>query len=481
MSDFTDELAFARSATDPETYMDRIKTAVRHEFGRIDEAAQLEDTLYFNHSAVPDFVIRWPDRAERRLYLRNSYESIVAGNDAVRFNYSQPVVLALQSPAQKGTRTDEMIRRQSQAAPQTLIAGPDALDTMTDVVTQANKSPSPVATLVRTNLPRGGRGLLTPTVVEDLLNLGSNADPQHMTPVSERLSENFLPDTAARIARTANLVELAFGKDFTALSLSSASDLSQDEVQALLPWLLKHPDTTRDARFWQYIGSMLDLNGVIAYRHVLADLDLTPLVAANLVQWSGKRAYIGLENIPPDNATEAERAIRADGVWALLGSSLGINSGSRRLHLAPSGNAIRGRGGVSAVLWDELASTLGDYNVVSASLRGVTRSIVINAEQSSDVSGDVATFASSVDDTYYVRNVALALPSARDDDELTEVVVNFDTSIVSSERPVPLLTLTKVALEVLAYQDQEHPWVIPGLTTQTEIQVHKSPDGGSPG
>ncbi|WP_310773402.1 hypothetical protein [Mycobacterium sp. Z3061] len=479
MSDFTSELAFARTATDPEIYIERIKLAVRNEFGRIDDAAQLEDTLYFNHSAVPDFVIRWPDRSERRLYLRNSYESIVAGNDAVRFNDSQPVLLALHSSEEKPAPTAE-ISQQSQAAPQTLIAGPDAFDMMTDTVTQGETSESPVATLVRTNLPRGGRGLLTPALVEELLNIGTPASPKDKAPISERLSENFLPEAAARIARTANLVEIAFGEDFSALPEPSTASLSQDEVQTLLPWLLTRPDTTRDPRFWQYIGSMLDLTDVIAYRDALANVDLTPLISSNLRKWSGKRAFIGLENIPPENATAAETAIRADGVWGLLGSTLGINSGGRRLHLAPSGYEIRGRGGMSGVLWDDLAGTLGEYDVVSANLRGVSRSIIIHAEQSADVSADVATFASSVDDTYYVRNVTLALPSANEDAALTEVAVNFDTSIVASERPVSLMTLTRIALGVLAYQDQQHTWAIPGLPEIDDTKTIESSDANPP-
>ncbi|TDZ96335.1 hypothetical protein [Mycobacteroides salmoniphilum] len=456
MSEFTEELGFARSADDPDTYISRVKLAVRHEFERIDEGATLEDTAYFNHSAVPDFIINWPDKTKRHLYLRDSYESMVAGNDAVRFNRSKPVLLALNNALELSPTGDENadIAEQSDAAPETLITEPQVLDKVIGSADPQEAQLSPLATLVRANLARGGRGLLTPERVEKLLNIGADSDDDSHEPYADRLAESFLPDSAARIARTADLIEVALTGDLTALPSSDTKALNVSEVRTLLPWLLTNPNTTSDPAFWRHIGALLSFTDLVQARESLSNINLTPLVTANLEAWTGRRAYIGLENIPTENASESEILARAEGIWALLGSTLGVNFGGNRLHLAPSGNEIRGRGGSTAVLWQDVAPALSSFSVLSVSLKGVTRSIAINAEQSTDVSGDVEEVTSSVDDVYYVRNVGLGFPvpsPAGDGSDIADVQVNFDTSIVESDRVVPLTVLADVALSVLRY------------------------------
>lgn len=461
MSQFTDELSFARSSEDPDTYISRVKLAVRHEFERIDEGAILEDTSYFNHSAVPDFVIKWPDKVKRHLYLRDSYDSMVAGNDAIRFNRSKPVLLALNNAPESSTAGPDNadIADQSDAAPETLITEPQVLDKVIGSTSTEDAQLSPLATLVRANLARGGRGLLTPERVEKLFKIGAD-DPNEDShePYADRLAESFLPESAARIARTADLIEAALTGDVTSLASSDAKALNVSEVRTLLPWLLTNPNTTMDPVFWGHIGAMLSFSDLVQARESLSNINLTPLVTANLEIWTGRRAYIGLENIPTENASESEILARADGVWALLGSTLGVNFRGNRLHLAPSGTELRGRGGSTAVLWEDVAPTLTSFSVLSVSLKGVTRSIAINAEQSTDVSGDVDEVTSSVDDVYYVRNVGLGFPvpsAAGASADIADVQVNFDTSIVESDRVVPLSVLADVALSLLRHGRSE--------------------------
>jgi hypothetical protein len=460
MTTFLDEITAARTTTDPESYIDQVKRAVRNEFARIDDSAVLDDTLYFNHSAVPDFVIRWPDRTERRLYLRNSFESIVASGDAVRFNPSKPVVLALSMDE----RTDvvEDMAEQSRSAPDTLVSNAKAFDAIAEVpgqedVGHARRSAgerNPVAGLIRSNLARGGRGLLTADRVSDLLIV----PPEPNVPVSsyvERLEQNFSPESVARISQTALLVQVALSGDVSILGdeKTPITKLSITELGDILPWMLDNPAVTDQLEFWQAIGSVVNFVDLMRMRESLEGLDLTRLVKANLSNWSGKRAYIGLESLAPDNASDDSVKIREDGVWSIIGPTLGVNFEGSRLHLAPTGASIRGRDGRSAVLWQDLSAALADFKVSSVKLRGIARSIRINAEESDDVSQDIDAVTGLVDDTYYVGRLGLSFPVTDEADASAGVDVDFDSLIISSERPVALLNLAAAALRLLRYQD----------------------------
>ncbi|WAC93569.1 hypothetical protein [Mycobacterium sp. Aquia_213] len=460
MSTFEEEIVAARATIDPDSYISQVKTAVRNEFARIDDSAVLDDTNYFNHSAVPDFIIEWPDRSKRRLYLRNSYESIVASGDAVRFNPSKPVVLALSSDDHQGLV--EGIAQQSQAAPETLISNATALDAITEGAdrdrTKGDRSArnqNPVAELIRSNLARGGRGLLTVDRVSDLLDVQPPDPSQSAESYLKRLEKNFSPESVARISQTALLVQVSLSGDVSKLAdnRSAAANLTVTEIGNVLPWVLENPGVTDEPDFWEYLGSIVGFAHLLQMRDSIEGRDLSRLVRANLSRWSGKRAYIGLESLAADNPSEEELKVREDGVWSIIGPTLGVNFQGSRLHLAPSGTAIRGRDGKSAVLWPDLSVALSSFKVSAVNLKGIARSIQINAEESDDVSEDIDAVTNSVDDTYYVGRLGLAFPAADEDGANAPVEVNFDSSIVASERPVSLFSLALAALRLLRYRE----------------------------
>ena len=65
--DFLESLRSAMDTTDQFAYIERVKRVVHRELEGLDPTAQIADTKYFNHSAIPDFILRWPgERGERR-------------------------------------------------------------------------------------------------------------------------------------------------------------------------------------------------------------------------------------------------------------------------------------------------------------------------------------------------------------------------------------------------------------------------------
>ncbi|MGX9789631.1 hypothetical protein [Mycobacterium sp. MMS18-G62] len=462
MTGFADEIAAARETTDPNSYITQVKLAVRKEFARIDDTAQLDDTQYFNHSAVPDFIIKWPDHTERRLYLRNSFASIVASGDAVRFNSAKPVVLAISSDDRDDRRDSKNdIAEQSRSAPDTLISDVTAFDAIVETpdgqsggTSEPARRGNPVAELIRVNLARGGRGLLTAQRVSELLDV-QPPDPGQPDSYLQQLEQNFSPESVARISQTAVLVQVALSGDVSNLSAvdATSADLSTAEILSILPWALENPDVTDDPAFWRYIGSVISFAAVMNAKDILEGRDLTRLVKANISAWSGKRAYIGQENLPPQNPSDDDVRVREDGIWSILGPTLGANFRGLRLQLAHTGTALRGRDAKSAVQWADLASALSNFNVSSVNLKGIARSININAEESPDVSHDIDVITRSVDDTYYVAKLGLVFPAADEQAANASVDVNFDHSIISSEKPVALYNLAAAALRLLRYRE----------------------------
>lgn len=74
MESLSEAVLSAESEIDPFVYMRKMKSAVIESLAELDSTAEIEDTHYFNHSAVPDLLLRWRDgRGERPIYLRRRH------------------------------------------------------------------------------------------------------------------------------------------------------------------------------------------------------------------------------------------------------------------------------------------------------------------------------------------------------------------------------------------------------------------------
>jgi hypothetical protein len=372
------------------------------------------------------------------------------------------MILAIASSrGDDSANSEKDIAEQSRSAPDSLISDVGALDALADTTVgltrglpTSGRNENPIAELIRVNLARGGRGLLTAQRVSKLLDV----QPPHTDQPDlylEQLEQNFSPESVAKIAQTATLLQVALSGDASGLNSEDAAfaGLGKEEILSVLPWVLENPNVTDEPEFWTYIGSVLSFAEIMNSRELFSGLDLTRLVKANMFTWSGKRAYIGLESLSSDNATEDEIRVREDGVWSIIGPTLGANFQGSRLQLAHTGTALRGRDSKSAVQWIDLTSSLSDFNVSSVNLKGIARSININAEESSDVSHDIDLITRSVDDTYYVAKLGLEFPAADAQATNASVDVNFNHSIISSEKSVALYRLAVAALRILRYRD----------------------------
>jgi hypothetical protein len=450
MTQLTDRLQSIRNNYTGLDYIAHVKTAVADEMCMLDPTMRLVDTHYFNHSAIPDFVIGWPhERAERRIYLRGSYASIVALDDVQNLQTGDPILLSL-TPEQHFAEPDltigpDEIRSAASSAAHTLVTDAAAVAGIaeSDVVDS-----SPLAALVRANFARGGRGLIDVERANALVSVGNGPGG-----VTAELESSFFNDAVVRMRRTAELIALSregqFERRVADIGVASGR-LSRAEMEQLVPWLLNDPDTTRDARFWRYLGSLMTFQDLESLCDLVGAADLTPLVMSNSTEWFSSRGYLGLAIAPDDRAEDATD----EGVWRFRGKVVGVDVGTSRLQISTDGRTLKGRANSRLPLWSDIAPILPRFRLQEVGLRGVDRSISVSAEQSDNITEDVESIARSVDDRYYVSE--LKVRYHRPDAEPAIGDVLFDRGIVSSgSHELKLREIAELCASFLGYADPE--------------------------
>ncbi|TFC94398.1 hypothetical protein E3T28_15220 [Cryobacterium sinapicolor] len=446
---FVEALETAKDTRDRDAYIARVKAAVVRELSVLDSSVEIHDTHYFNHSAIPDLVVSWPkERGERNIYLRHSYEAIAASPSDAIDKTLDPVVLSLDT--RHVADVTPGIDRQLQASPRALVTDPEAID----VLLNDDRRGSPLAGLVRANFIRGGKGHIDRPRAASLVGLNPTQleGASGGSLVADLIGTSFSEDAAARITRTAQLVAVAMG-EFPEQELGEPSaliggKLSLAELRHLLPWLLNQPRAIANDRFWAYVGGMMSFADLEKIRENLEGVDVSPLIRANARRWSAKRAYLGLSTPVEGDETYLLRSNH----WSFSTGALGIDIGESRLLLADNGKLIHARGGSSSATWLDIKDSLKGLKLARVELHGIRRSVTINAEQSDDVSGDVDEVTESLDDDYFVGEVAVRFSAPGDEPGSRDVDVLFGKSLVSGSKGAALADLVHLATSVLKFR-----------------------------
>lgn len=440
----------AMSSTRPEDIIRGVKTAVHQELEELDPRAKVESTAYFSHSFVPDFVVTWNDggRSQRRdIYLRPSVESTLAAGDVEALGGHSPVLLSLHRP--EAQALDDAARRDiGEHAPDVLLTGVTALGEFT----ARPAGDEPLQALVRPNLVRGGRGVISRDTAASLHAplAGTAEDVGRLEAFSGLVRELFVPAAATRLERAAQLLEVGLTGDMSSLQITLDTDpadqliggrLSDAEVDVLLPYLLARETVTHEPAFWAHVGAMIDLAHIEDMGDVLRGLDLTPLIEANYSTWTATRAALVL------NAEDAGPA--DNGQWRLTGRTIAAVRGPWRVHVTADKRKLRGRDDSLAARWDELAPVLAGRPVTAVALHGVQRRVNVTADQAADVLADVSTIRQSISDEFYVPAVTVR---ASTQDDASDIELDFKTMLASATPAAPLGELVDITLAVLGHR-----------------------------
>ena len=451
MNDLTAALAAARDEYREDEYVHRVKTLIHAKIRELDRDAIVEDTRYFNHSAIPDFVVTWSgEKASRDLYLRGSYASILAAKDVEATAQGDPVFLSLDSNQDFSQETPpvspNMVKEESSKTSHTLLTDVRA---MGEMLKPAEASATPLTDLVKASFLRGGRGLIDEERAEALVARSSDS-----LELAALVRENFFENVALKMERTATIVGIALEAS-GASSLDEqtlqalAGQLSRSEMKAILPWLLSQERPVQAARFWQRLGAMFSFRDFESIGHDLEGLDVSPLVAASAEVWEAPRAYLGVSS---RMTVEDEEASHQLPTWSFRGGVLGVDAGIHRVSFSSDGRVLKGRDEAGAPAWSDLREGLDAFRLASVNLRGITRSVRVGAEQSDDIRHDVESVADSLDDNYVVSDLAVRFAPRETVDGSATVSIRFGKGLAISEGGATIADMTRASLRVLAYR-----------------------------
>lgn len=463
-SDRIAAISRARSATSSEEIIAGVKEIVAREITQLSPDARLVSTSYFNHTYMPDFVLEWREAGKstsRPVFIRNHLSDSVAEHEVDALADQEPVVLGLDTIEGE----DAPPIRQAADSSRLLfsdVASIDALARASDAVD------GPIIGLVRSNVLRGGKGLLGGEEVEtvaaaaDLDPAADDAGPR-LERFTAMAATMFEEAAATRLLRAADIVRLSLLAADAPFLAAVEGRLDDSDLRILLPYLLDRDSQIGNAEFWRYIGSMMDLQRLEEFASVLEGLPLDPLVVPNLEQWSGRRAQLSL-----NSAFDEEDAEIASASWAIPNGVLTATVGPYLLAVASSGRKLKTRDNSRLPAWDAIRESALRYRLHEVNLRGIVRRVRVSAEQSGNVAEDVAQIASTLEDSYSVDEITISPVGADSDDGMT---VDFSTWLVTAASSETVRDLCAATIDFLPHAKP--------VSTERRAALLGSPAAGS--
>lgn len=480
----------------PSDVIDATKLAVIRELHALDPLAEIRSTDYFNHSFAPDLVMSWKTagrkKEERPIFLRGSIETAIIGQDLTALSHEDPVILSLNQ--RSATIVFEEDHRLRKRAAKQVRSSPHGLLTDASAVALLSKKDdslaAPLEELVRRSFVREARGVVDTAIVETLLpRVTPSSEDEGFDAYDLAISSTFHEGTSNRIRRTAQIVSLAQTGNLAALELlSKENDLSltDPEVQALLPWLLRQKEFETAPGFWTWIGSQLTLPQFERQAQAFANLDISPLITATSTTWVGKRSALVFDEVEAvlmngssevmEQAVETRGPLEAeaghessdeielrtssviegvepeyapaDFVWHISSGMPSVRIGNIRVFVSSDQRRLAGRESRSAARWIDVLPAFRLMTMRGVQLNGLSRSLNTTADTSESVIEDAQSIIDTIDDSFIVPTAVVA-----DGTDITkEITVDFGRMITSADKGASVSTLTEAAIRLLGYR-----------------------------
>ncbi|MGW7542148.1 hypothetical protein ACWGKQ_13645 [Streptomyces sp. NPDC054770] len=293
VSTVTESISEALEEIDPNRSFAQIKRILVTTLRDMNPQIQVTSTSYFNHTHVPDMVVRWPnddDLTDRYIYLRTATEANDLKSDiAFLARENRPIVLALGNFEEStGTRALNSISVDQNA----LVLDLAALS----VLTSASTADSSLTRLVSKSVIEGGQGVLderTAARLTDTVTTGARAARRgERLATDEALavaSTTLSPPIARRL--TAFLTTLWQGSGAPVGALERAPRYQQKLDESSLEYLLQGEEIL-DEEFWHRITRSLTLYDLLRMRRVPPADNLQHLMRAALISWDARACSI---------------------------------------------------------------------------------------------------------------------------------------------------------------------------------------------
>lgn len=274
--------------------VEAIKTAVSREVEDVDPSAEAHHTAYFNHSQIPDIVVKWPrENRERFLFLRDVQPSAWLRADLADVADRAPVVVNLETLDPDDTVSEDARISVSQTAREAgvWLTDPGGMDALS----RSNAEGGAVTALLGQAMIQGGRGLFAERdsqLLRDSAALGFEAaaglEAEATSLAVTALEASMDPTQASRFTRVLRAIWEGNGGSSAAFPRTEAlGRLSSSDLTYLLMSLQDAP-----ADFWRRLGGGIDLEQIAAL-DVPESLDsFQLLVSANLDRLAAKAVRV---------------------------------------------------------------------------------------------------------------------------------------------------------------------------------------------
>lgn len=468
--EFRSAISAAMNSNHADDVIEGVKSAVISEFERLDPSVVIRSTDYFNHSFAPDLVLKWGTKEYREVYLRYNLRSTSAGRDVELLSTGAPVLFSLDSGSDDDdddvtTELSEEVRR----SPGTLVTNAPALESIVDEVPSASRIQEsaneqrppenhPLFTLFKKNIVRGGRGLVVENTASRFRPPPSGATDEteinYAANFADMADEVLREDAALQVRRASDLIRVALTGDIGLLELQAPESmditeldvpsgrLTQDEIRALIPYLLRKSRASIDSRFWSHIGSMITLRQLEEMAGILDGADISDFVRANMANWRARRSalVINSDSIEADAPVTPAWTFRSKMVCATAGSWTAFFAWDKR-----KGGSSREDSLLAD--WDSVRPSLSSLSLSGIELQGVVRAVKLTADENFNLLADATQIQSSINDEFRVRSVDIRTSV----DDSSDIHLDFST-MTGAGRDVPLSDLAVSTFSVLGHR-----------------------------
>lgn len=288
------------------------KSRIAKQLRAADPTAQVEFTDYFNHTYLPDMVLRWPRaQSARLLYIRSTDSPEWLASDVDVIAAERPLVLAFgapleaQSPASSAegrSVNDAHAVDQVASSTGTAVISPWGV---TELATKAQAGD--LDRLVSHLTLSGGRGLTNRERARDLSEEASIAfegaravEPEPTADGARLFAKVLNPQQASQAVRLLHAIWVGSGGAESNFPASRDPGLlSAQEVELLLQVANEGDDD-----FWKHVGDITNLEEIEQLFVPEFSAKFNSLVAANLGRLIGRALAVQYE---PHRLTETER------------------------------------------------------------------------------------------------------------------------------------------------------------------------------
>ncbi|SIO27073.1 hypothetical protein [Agromyces cerinus] len=256
----------------------RVKAAVADELAALDDTARIRSTDFFNHTFAPDFVLTWPDKAERHVFLRMSYDLNALVEDVALIDSHDPFIFGLtpNEGTEKDSRIDGAVEESG-----AMFAEPDALERLID-----RKKTDSTANMLSNAIAQGGRGTFIgneavefASVVSRGFEAASDVKAAGTAEAISEIEERLGGPQAWRMNRV--LQAVWEGSEGPLMLFPGKADLSGRLNIESLRYLVTYMRTD-DPEFWKRVGRGLKMADLEHLDFAASRPNIERLIKANL-------------------------------------------------------------------------------------------------------------------------------------------------------------------------------------------------------